>query len=381
MRSARLPAIVAAAAAAVSLTLTAPAASASVVDPARKPSASFNGTVHAVAASGNTIFVAGTFTGATDAQGTYQRRRLAAVNATTGRILPWNPGADRAVYAIDVFRNSVVIGGAFTRAGGRPANRLAKLSAITGRAASGFRASANKSVKAVEAKRERVYVGGNFTTMKGKPRARLAAVSRSNGALTKWNPRASATVRTIAATGKRIYVGGFFQSINGARSAGAIAALNKAGGLARAFNPKLKAPVFDIHRAGKRVYAAAGGNGGRLVTFGLQGGERWRATFDGDVSAVTAMHDSIYAGGHYNNICTSMRVAPGNGDCLDGSRDAQKLTAFSLDGRHRTAWNPRPDSALGVAALAVRPKTHTLAAGGAFQRVGAAFQPGFALFR
>jgi hypothetical protein len=56
-----------------------------------------------VVASGNTIYVGGHFTHATGLDGrTVTRNRVAPVDAGSGALLPWNPNANRPVYALAV---------------------------------------------------------------------------------------------------------------------------------------------------------------------------------------------------------------------------------------------------------------------------------------
>ncbi|MFY8001756.1 MAG: hypothetical protein ACOVSW_24400 [Candidatus Kapaibacteriota bacterium] len=82
----------------------------------------FNNTVRAIAISGTTIYVGGSFTQATDAPAnggmTATRNFIAAIDATTGALLPWNPNANGLVFALAVSGTNVYVGGFFATIGG-----------------------------------------------------------------------------------------------------------------------------------------------------------------------------------------------------------------------------------------------------------------------
>ena len=71
--------------------------------------------VEALAISGSTLYVGGSFTSIDDGGGAQTRNRLAAIGATSGLLdANWAPLADAAVYALDVDSSGTVYaGGAF----------------------------------------------------------------------------------------------------------------------------------------------------------------------------------------------------------------------------------------------------------------------------
>ncbi len=59
-----------------------------------------------------------------------------------------------------------------------------------------------------------IYIGGDFTAVDGTARNHLAAIDASTGALTSWNPGASARVRALeAGANGSVYAGGDFAMV------------------------------------------------------------------------------------------------------------------------------------------------------------------------
>src|SRR5437763_1422475 len=86
--------------------------------------------VRAIAATNSTVYAGGVFVAANGAA----RNRLAAFSAASGGLLAWNPGADAGVNALVLTPGStgVVVGGRFTKLGGRAAPGLGLVDARTG---------------------------------------------------------------------------------------------------------------------------------------------------------------------------------------------------------------------------------------------------------
>ncbi|HWC44131.1 MAG TPA: hypothetical protein VHK02_19285, partial [Actinomycetota bacterium] len=243
------------------LAVVVPAAQASV---ANRPLASvtFDGHVQVTASSGTTVFVGGEFTHATDVGGhVVARGRLAALNARTGALLPWNPGANKAVYAIavDAARGTVYVGGDFSTVGGSTRHRLAAVDAASG-AVSGWNHQADGRVRALEVSASRLYAGGQFTAVDGASRNRLAGFTLADGRLDQtWTPDASDSVYTVkvSPSGDRVYVGGRFETLNGAAQHGFAGALDPVGGaIVNGFAGRVRYQVTALAVTGDAVYAA-----------------------------------------------------------------------------------------------------------------------------
>ena len=85
-----------------------------------------NSQARAVVATGDTVYVGGGFAGLGNGQ---LRNNLVAFRASDGAVLPWNPNADYAVWAVAVSGDgqSVFAGGSFTHVNGLDAYGLAKI--------------------------------------------------------------------------------------------------------------------------------------------------------------------------------------------------------------------------------------------------------------
>jgi trimeric autotransporter adhesin len=150
-----------------------------------------NGRVLAVASSGTTVYLAGTFTsvrppGNRTGVGEVARNRAAAFDATTGGLLAWNPNVNGEVRALAVAGQRVYLGGGFSRVGSSSRRRLAAVDASSGLATS-WNPSVSAKVNALATDGSTVWLGGTFTSVGGSPRLRLAAVSASTGAVTAFH--------------------------------------------------------------------------------------------------------------------------------------------------------------------------------------------------
>ena len=97
--------------------------------------ANANGSVLALAVSGSTVYAGGNFTSI----GMQSRNNIAALDASSGIPTSWNPNANGGYYsglvsALALSGNTVYVGGTFTSIGGQSRNNIAALDASTGNA-------------------------------------------------------------------------------------------------------------------------------------------------------------------------------------------------------------------------------------------------------
>jgi Bacterial Ig-like domain/Domain of unknown function (DUF5122) beta-propeller len=315
-----------------------------------------DGIVFSVLPVGNRIYIGGEFTHVDGVP----RDRLAAINATTGELTDWNPGANKKVFALASSPDGTRIyaGGAFSTVGGITRNSVVALDATTGAVDAGFNAGRlDATVRAVAVLGERLYLGGDFTTVQGQSRTRLALVNGTTGALDpNWAPAASDIVRALVASpdGNRIYAGGRFTSISG-ESRLRLAALDPASNGAplswrTLVNPN--GPIIDLAVSGGQVYAAAGGVAGAAESYDAGTGARaWQLKGDGDFQAITVTGGKAYIGGHFLKLGGQERRFFAAADALTGALDSQwtpsgsgvKLSEPTSTG----VWDLQPDESRG----------------------------------
>ena len=185
-----------------------------------------NFNVWSLAATDDTVYVGGDFTGVRPAVGTpLTRNRIAAFAADgTGTVLPWAPSFNGTVHSLSLAQNAtfaggssaLIVGGGFTDitpVGGSPTtrNRIAAVALDDTGTLLPWAPSVDGTVMATSVSRgvhrcppdvtttTCVYLGGSFTQASSvgpanQPRARIAAVSLDDtGTLLPWSPGVSDT--------------------------------------------------------------------------------------------------------------------------------------------------------------------------------------------
>jgi trimeric autotransporter adhesin len=212
-----------------------------------------DGDVTSLAASGTTLYVAGQFT----AVGGEARMNVAAIDTTTGEVLPFAPTTSALVQSIDVVHGVV-------------------------------------------------YLGGKFLKVNGTAQPFVAAVDAATGDLDRdFNPRPSASLLVVNATDRGVYIGGNFRSIDGA-ARNYVAQLNFAGDvLPWDAGLPFDSQVFDLTKGnGGRVYVGTGGHlpGGNSIYSidPVTGDHQWQVQMDGNLQSVAVANGIIYGGGHFS---------------------------------------------------------------------------------
>jgi outer membrane protein assembly factor BamB len=375
-------------AAAVALGLPA-SADAAVVGSHPVTSYQTNGRVLAILFYNGDEYIAGKFTSvrpAGDPLGTGEvaRNHVAAFDGTTGALLPWDPNASATVNALAASGNSIYLGGSFAKLGTATRSRLGAVDATTGAVVGGFNPKLNAAVNSLAVGNGVVYAGGTFTTANGVSRSSLAAFDATNAALsTTWAPVAAGNTSTtptvttvrLAPSGATVYVGGGFTTINGATSNHVAALSAVTGAQVPTFTHHLAYPVVDMAVDATGLFIAGAGNGGNFADLDPNTGSIvWQGGTDGNVQAIAVLDGEVYVGGHYTNYCGPQG---GQHTCTNPTTRLKLLAVDEPTGA-LTPWNPHANSNLGVFALAGLGTT--LAAGGDFTTIGGVAQQGFAEF-
>jgi hypothetical protein len=171
---------------------------------------------------GSTLLVGGDFTTLTGAN----RNNAGAVNVDTGAILDWNPDVTHeSGYPTvwDILLNddgNVYLAGYFDHVGGQGRNNLAAVNASDGTPISwnpdlgGYVGPYSEpAAYTLMARGKTLFVGGLFSQVGGQDRRNLAALDIITGMTTAWDPEAHSSVSVLAGDGGTIYAGGSFLAV------------------------------------------------------------------------------------------------------------------------------------------------------------------------
>ena len=262
-----------------------------------------------------TVFVGGDFTGF----GAVRRDNLAAIDLQSAELLPWNPGTNGWVRALDIHGNTVFVGGDFTTIAGVSRGRIAGLNGVTGEAAV-WNPHVNAPVKGMIVAGPTVYFVGEFTTLGQSgstvARGRGAAVD-VDGAVRPWNPAADDVIETVFVDGSAVYLAGQFQMLGGQPRVrlGAINATTAAVFIG--FTPTINDTIYRIDVQDGRVYLggafqmvngssrnhAAAVQGVAAGTAGLPGTLlNWRPDVSGPIYDLDVVGLDVYLAGGFGSV-------------------------------------------------------------------------------
>jgi hypothetical protein len=233
------------------------------------PTVQINGVVWDQVIVGNTVYAIGEFTRARPAgssAGTNEvsRTNLLAYSLTTGALISsWAPTLNAKGVAIAASGDGkrIFVAGSFTSVSGVARNRVAALDASTGAVIS-WNPNANNRVRSLAVAGNTLYMGGIFGSVGGHTRTRLAAVSTTDGSVLSWAPAANAEVLDLvapSASGK-VVAAGKFTTLNGQAAYG-MGALDAASGAMKPWpiNATIRdagdnAAIYSLSTDGPQVY-------------------------------------------------------------------------------------------------------------------------------
>ncbi|MGH8976966.1 MAG: cell surface protein, partial [Acidimicrobiia bacterium] len=197
------------------------------VSSAALPTVQINGVVWNQVIVGNRVYATGQFTRARpagSAPGTNEvvRSNILAYNLTTGALISdWDPAlnAQGLELAASEDGSRIFVGGDFDQVDGQWRSRIAALDAQTGELLP-FNPGANSRVDALAVAGNTLYYGGNFTNIGTNDvgfaaRTRFAAVNATTGARLSWAPTADSPVNSMVYAAGRVVVSGGFSFLNG----------------------------------------------------------------------------------------------------------------------------------------------------------------------
>ena len=194
------------------------------------PTVQIDGVVWSQAILGDTVFAGGKFTsarpaGAAAGVSTTPRSNLLSYSLSTGAMnssFAPNVNGQILVTSLSPDMTRLYIGGDFTSVNGVTRNRVAALDTTTGSLLP-FDPNANSTVRTILAFGDSVYVGGEFTAVSNTARSRAAAFTASTGSILPWAPTAAAGGVygiVVSPDGSRVALGGRFTSLNAGSNPG-----------------------------------------------------------------------------------------------------------------------------------------------------------------
>ena len=323
-----------------------------------------NGGVGYLGMSDDAIYVGGGFTSIGPEW--VWRNGLASLDLTTGRVTSWDPHPDEAyVLSLAASGNTVYVAGSFSVLSGQPRANLAAFDTRDG-TLTAWNPAPNGGINALTVHEGTVYAGGQFTAIGGQPRHYLAAVDSSSGAATTWNPDPDDFVEALAVSGNTVYAGGWFTHMRGDPGYRVVAAIDAATGEIRDWQGERVGIVNAIAVKDDTIYVGGlfenmGGEPRHNLaaidaTSGLATG--WRPLLGpgiggnwSDVRALCVQDSTVYVGGFFGSV--------------NGVTRNYLAALHATTGAVVPEWDPNPDGFIW--SMAQGPQT--LYAGGGFERM------------
>ncbi|HMG93177.1 MAG TPA: T9SS type A sorting domain-containing protein [Chryseolinea sp.] len=170
--------------------------------------------VNSIDIVGNTVYAAGLFS----LLGNQTRGNIAAVDATSGAVLPWAPPSNGMVDKIRVAGNLAYVVGEFANGVGGSVRlfRIAALNLTSNLATAWNPTFNNGAVRDIAISGSDLYVGGYYDSVANQPRPGLSAFSAATGSLKSWKPDAGSNsdgfydINTLTASDNKVYISGAF---------------------------------------------------------------------------------------------------------------------------------------------------------------------------
>lgn len=160
-----------------------------------------NKKVYTIVRYNNTVYIGGDF----DSVGTEARSRLAAIDANTGVVLPWNPGPNGIIRKLLITGNRLVVQGGFNTISGVPRQGLAVYDLTNGQLLSSSIPGGATGYGALAQKDNYVYYLGYDTAITTVMRFDINTLQKDPNWQGDYDPD---IVNSMAILGNHVYVGG-----------------------------------------------------------------------------------------------------------------------------------------------------------------------------
>jgi len=267
------------------------------------------GSVYGLAQAGDRTVVGGLFT----KMGGKPRANVAAVRPD-GTVDPaFIANTDGKVEAVAVSEDGtrVFIGGTFTTVNGVPRANLAAVDAATGAVIDGWSADTgglSPTVKTLWVQGARLYVGGTYNGIGSTGRSKLAAVATDSSAvITSFNPRANGAVKEVVASpdGSTVFAGGGFTSLGGASREHRTGAVHAATGAATSCVPAEgggSVVTVALSPDGSRFFFSTENNNIFAYDYATSNAPVWVTKTSGNTQAMAVSQTEMYIGGHFSGF-------------------------------------------------------------------------------
>lgn len=316
---------------------------------------------------GNELWVGGIFDTARDAapgSPNVSTSGLAVIDINTGELLPKTFDVPGEVLGIEFHDDTIWIVGEFSSFDGSPVQNIVALNAYTGARRLEFTAASNSQLRDVIYHDGWLYLAGNPSFYNGTSVSKLLRVDPNTGALdTSWTPQVSRFVESLDAHGDLIAVAE--RAVDVRSETKLISTLTglKVDGLDAASKPTSGMWDAEFSSDGASAYLAETGNS--IVKYTTTDQLLWvSAEADGDMQAVAATDDFVFAGFH---------------EGWGGNEQRHIVALNAATGQLDSSWYVETNSYWGVRNIAIYEQG--LVASGEFSTAGGINARRVAIFR